>query len=264
MADENWGLDYILFSDLTYTQLADQGGFISYFIEEPIPTIRHMDYDFGSFTPGKEIPQVGFERSVQRSHQAPVDTERGYALGANEHMIHLTKGVATLDLTKLRIWFLRDAPHLLRFTTSTYPTTSSLRIDAVTALTLGRFILEKDHYRWSTISCKTVPSAAAPQNKEFVISTFREDTHPNWDITTQTVHGLSAGSTIWESVPFWPRAHHDLLAWVAAERCMVKGGDRPGRAAVLEEAASLWDDFIQRVHMREIQTPRMVHRTGWI
>lgn len=260
LKDEQWGIDYFLLSQLSPVVGAADHGIIGVFLPDELPNIKRVE-ELGNDSgyPGEEVAatSLGEMSEYQPGWQLCDGTRRGWMPAALNNGIFFTDNKQTFDSTKIRIWFHRPAPKLARFTVTTYPTTSTLRFSPLTP-TLGVMLSRKNYYRNAGVFCLTVGSSATPQGKRFFVSSWDEQTHPNWDMVLATAHGLTTGSTIWEILPVWPEEHHDLLCWIAASRCFAKGGDRAGKAVVDEQIQGLYKHFVDVLTNRQIQTTRHV------
>lgn len=264
-ADELWGLDFILVSSLGGITSDVAGNMTAVVFPEDLGTIVYVEEGVEAAVDGLEVVPAGLRDLWRHKAQGwPYNSgSRGWFLAASGSGIVFTKTGTTLDLTKTRIWFIRKAPHLVRFVAATYPTTSSIRVNVVTpnALQLGKLSVVKDYYKNARVECIAAPTPGnSPQRLTFVSSGWAIQAHPNFDMTLAVAHGLGAvANGTWEVLPLFPEEHHELIAQYGAYRALAKGADQAQRVNVKDDVGVLFTQFVEGVEQRQIQRPRYVN-----
>lgn len=263
-ADEEWGLDFFTLTALGAVQ-ADIGGLmIGVSLPADIDTIAYVEEGFDASTEGTEIVKCGLRstKPYQPTRFPSYEGRRGWMPAGEGNGLFFTKTNDPLNLDKTRIWFMRRAPRLVRFTAS-HPTTSSLRVSVTAGATLGQVSTVKDYYRNTPVECTLAGTpGASPQRLRFQVSAWAIQTHPNFDMTLSVAHGMAPGSSTWEVLPIFAEEHHELIAWLGAQRALARGGDSKQRDVILLEQQALYADFIQAIENRQIQAPREVSWEG--
>ena len=148
LADEYWGLDHVLLSDLLVTTAELPGNFIQ--IEFPsgagIPgEIVRLEEDISNTETGDEIEptHLGQANFLKQDYVWKHDDKRGWFYGpANTLMF--TKTSRAFDALTTRLWYKRKAPMFSRFKPNNYPSGIQIQVtpDAmiVTRCERGRMI----------------------------------------------------------------------------------------------------------------------------
>ena len=259
-ADENWGLATALLSELS--AVATQVGERYYNVRFPrhLGTVKYMEEirsDSGITT---EIPMLNI-RQTRYFHNTPLLTDlspRGWWPGANESEIFVTNQPRGLDLTAIRVWFLRRTPRLLRFTSSVYAATNQLTTDRGQA-TLGTLEGEDGLYDGAVIEhISGGAQLVVTIGNHFYVTDFSVSGSLSLVFTLNPEHGIGSGTSTWEVIPTWPEEHHELLALVAARRALLSGSSVDDRISIEREMAQEWEAFINNIEDRHYQAAHMV------
>lgn len=264
-ADEMWGVDLTSLTSLGAAQSEIGGNVIAVLFPEDIGTVLYVEEGVETSIDGVEVIPTGL-RDMWRYKTGSWPWNggsRGWFLAATNAGIIFTKTDKALDLTKIRIWFTRKPPDLVRFVAASYPTTTSIRVNVVTpnALQLGKLSTTKDYYKNARLECITAPTPGnPPQRLTFQVSGWAIQAHPNFDFTLAADHGLVAvGGGTWEVLPYFAEEHHELLAQLGAYRALAKGADQAQRVNVKDDVGQMFDDFVQTIEQRQVQRPRYVN-----
>lgn len=259
-ADEHWGFDVYSLSSLGAVASTAQNGLIGVYLPRDMGIVKFISEQPTDLNRGLEVAARNFSELEDfiPGVRWPVTDQRSWFPGPNQQALYFTN-TAAIDTSKLLVWFLRKPPPFLRFSASAYPTTSAITVNFLTGATIGKVGVQSDYYRNSIFECLTTSGSVTPQGLRFVVSGWALGTHPNFRMDLDTPHGLASGATTWETVPIWPEEHHDLLATIAAYKCLLKGSDVQQRAAIAADMQAQSHEFVQRIENRQVQWPRYVH-----
>lgn len=261
-ADEQWGLDWRTAAELggTATQIDPTLGQIVLPCElgDVVYVEDLLDGTTGLSVAMPHLPMPQLRRAAQ-DESVRGFSSRAWSFGGTNNILLFSRPEA-IDLARVRVWFVRHVPPLARFTVTTYPTTSSLRLSITQSPTLGpKPSPETDAYRGVFFQCTSAPSGGSPERLQFQCSGWAAAAHPNYDLTLRTPHGLTTGTSVWETLPLLPAPHHEALAGLAAVRMYQAIGDVAASRAIASEAGRDLDALIKLVEQRQIQTPRYLN-----
>lgn len=261
-ADEQWGLDWRTLSELGGVATSIDGGIAQVVLPQELGDVVHVEESLdASSAAASAMPHVNVATLRARAMDGPYvfGGGRTWSFGGTNNVLLITKPDG-LDLSRVRVWFARHVPQLARFSVTTYPTTSSLRVSVTADPALGaKPPTAPDAYRGVFFQCTSAPSGGTPQRLQFQCSGWTAATHPNYDLTLRTAHGLTSGTSEWETLPMLPEPHHEALVQLGVVRMYQAIGDVATARAAAAEAGRDLDVLIKLVETRQVQTPRFVN-----
>lgn len=269
-ADQNWGLDFDTLSNLGATLTDVGGGYVRIDLPPDFYTVRHieeLDNDLRASNPIRPLVVGDPGVSLSNLLYGLLAGERKWTPGAvqGEYLLYSDRGTPTADPTRIRVWYLRKPPALVRFRSTSYPTTSIVRAtigtsDQAAVGGLGALQARPNYYRKAVVQCSSFTGAATPQGLLFLVTASASATLPAIDLTFRNAHGLvaPAAAALFEIIPAWPEESHELLAWKAAGLALAKSGDKDGKRQVDFTTTEFMQAFVDRINAREVQQPRFV------
>jgi len=267
LADESWGLDFVTLTDLSATSVEVAGFWNQVTIPGGLPGyIKQIEEGVTTADSGQEIEftNLGGAGYHKQDYVWKYDNNRAWSWGPSETLMFTTNG-NTFDLDEVRIWYVRKPPHFARFTLTTsaqHPTTSTLFFDPRSAVVvLGDMSTLNRYYQNCWLHCTASDETAGePAGNRFRVTGWVAGAYPNHTMTVSPAHNVAGvQTTTWEIGFAWPEEHTDLIAFLAARKLLMKGGDAAQIQVIQAEIASLMEDYILTIENRQIQTMRSVN-----
>jgi len=263
-ADPDYYLDMEMTSDIGLTLTAEGTGMYSLVLPEYMEYVRRIEA-FGTSgtgfgTPVEQAKLRDHQRSSTWSYFEGVYGIQTWMYGGPRKLFFATADAAD----NMRIWFVRRAPKMVRFTAQ-QPVASPTLIHALaTAGSLvGKLDKTDDYYVGATMEISTKTAGPGdPEGETRRVTAYARDTYPSMQFTTEAFSANVSTGDICDILPSVEEMHQELLVYLAAQRALAKAGNRDQIDALQVTKGELLSQYLTTANDRFDSTPDHVSWPG--
>ena len=265
--DDNYGLSLAYAADLGAQVSGTIGGHLRVTFPMEVNRIKY-------FRESASDTHQGIKIHKMEAHQAPRFAafgglyrfyRRGWMYGRNDREIYFTSPTTPMNLDCLLVAYLRVPPPMVVFQ-GLSSAVDTIDVDVLHGTQklfdgttgLGKLLMQTGVYIGSYIECINA-GGLDPQGRTLEVQAYAEASYGNWQMTVDD-HSGGAQGAIWATKMFYPIEQLELIALMAAARCLDKSDDVAGRTIMESRLAKKLQEFRITSERRDLDAPRYVNK----